>query len=108
MDFKHITSTPRYPKSSGFVKRNIQTVKIAPQKSLRTGDDPQMTLLMLQTAPLRDRSPASATKLIGRTLRALVPKLETIDNESSSKKDDSKNICTDQILKPLRRVTIFV
>ena len=39
-DFKHITSSPRYPKSNGFVKRNIQTIKRALQKSLLTGVDP--------------------------------------------------------------------
>ena len=62
-DFKHITSNPRYPRSNGFIERNIQTIKRALQKSLRTGDDPQMTLLMLRTAPLRDGSPTPATKL---------------------------------------------
>ena len=66
-DFKHITTSPRYPKSNGFVERNKQTSKRALQKSLRTGDDSQMTLLMLRTAPLRDGSPAPATKLMSRT-----------------------------------------
>ena len=45
--FKHITSSPRYPKSNGFVEQNIQTINRALPKSLRTGDDHQMTLLML-------------------------------------------------------------
>ena len=39
-DFKHITSSPRYPKSNGFVERSIETIKRALQKSLRTGGDP--------------------------------------------------------------------
>ena len=39
-DFKHITSSPRYPKSNGFLEQNIQTVKRVLQKSLQTGDDP--------------------------------------------------------------------
>ena len=64
-DIKHITSSPKYPKSNGFVERNIQTIKRALPKSLRTGDDPQMTLLMLRTAPSRDGSPAPATRLMG-------------------------------------------
>ena len=62
--FKHINSSPRYPKSNGFVERNRQTIKRALQKSLRTEDDPQMTL-MLQTAALRDASPTPATKTDG-------------------------------------------
>ena len=79
--FKHITSSPRYPKSNRFVEQNMQVVKRALQKSLRTGDDPQMILLMLRTAPLCDRSLAPATKLMGRTLRTLFPKLETRQSE---------------------------
>ena len=35
-DFKHIASIPRYPKSNGFVERNIQNIKRALQKSLQT------------------------------------------------------------------------
>ena len=45
-----------------------------------------MTLLMLGKAPLRDGPPASATKLIGRTLITLVPKLETANIENKPKK----------------------
>ena len=36
-----------------------------------------MRLLMFRTAPWRDGSPAPTTKLVGRALRTLVPKLET-------------------------------
>ena len=49
-----------------------------------------MTLLMLQAAPLRDGSHAPATKLMGRTLRTLVPKLETTNIENKPKRHDSK------------------
>ena len=96
--FKHITSSPRYPKSNGFVERNIKTIKRALQKSLQTGDDPQMTLLMLQTAPSRDGSPAPATRRMGRTLRTLVPKLDTTKLENKPKRHDSKYIYTRQTL----------
>ena len=89
-DFKHITSNPRYLKSNGFIERNIQTIKRALQKSLRTGDDPQMTLLMLRTAPLRVGSPTPATKLVGRTLRTLVSKLETTNIKNKPKRHGSK------------------
>ena len=49
-----------------------------------------MTLLMLGTAPLHDGSPAPATKLMGRTLRTLVPKLETTNIENKPKTHYSK------------------
>ena len=51
-----------------------------------------MTLLMLQTAPLRDGSPVPVTKLMGRTLRTLVPKLETTNIQNKPKRHDSKYI----------------
>ena len=49
-----------------------------------------MTLLMLGTAPLNDGSPAPATKLMGRTLRTLVPKLETTNIGNKPKTHYSK------------------
>ena len=101
-DFKHIISSSRYPKSNGFVERNIQIIKRALQKSLRTEDDPQMTLLMLRTTPLRDGSPAPATKLMGRTLTTVVPKFETTNIENKPKRHGSKYIYTGQTLKPLK------
>ena len=76
--------------SNEFIERNIQTIKRALRKSLRTGDDPQMTLLMLRTAPLRVGSPTPATKLVGRTLRALVSKLETTNIKNKPKRHASK------------------
>ena len=49
-----------------------------------------MTLLMLQTAPSRDGSPAPATRLMSRTLGTLVPKLETTIFENKPKRHGSK------------------
>ena len=100
-DFKHTNSGPRYPKSNEFVKRSIQTVKRVLQTSSQTGGDPQSTFLMLQTGPLHYGSPATATKLMRRTLRTLVPKPKTAVTESSLKRWDPKNICTRQVLQPL-------
>ena len=59
---------------------------------------------MLQTAPLRDESPASATKLMGITSRTLVLKIGTTNIESSPERYDSTNNSTGQILKLLREV----
>ena len=91
-DFKHITSSPRYPKSNGFVERNKKTIKRALHKSMRTWDHPQMALLLLRTAPLRDGYPAPVTKLMGRKLRTLVPKLEITNIENKPKRHDSKHV----------------
>ena len=61
-----------------------------------------MTLLMLRTAPLHDGPPAPAAKPMSRTLRTLVPKLETANIENKPKTHDPKYIYTGQTLKPLK------
>jgi hypothetical protein len=45
--FQHDTSSPRYPKSNGFVERAIQTVKKTIKKALKSGDDPCLALLCI-------------------------------------------------------------
>ena len=101
-NFRHTTSSPRYSKSNGLVERNALTIKRALQKPQRTGDDPEMTILMLGMVPLRDGSPAPATKLMGRTLRTLIPKLETTNIENKPKMHGSEYIYTGQKLKSLK------
>ena len=63
---------------------------------------PQITSLMLETTQSRDGSPAPATRLVGRTLRMLVPKLELTNFENKPKRYDSKYIDTGQTLIPLK------
>ena len=57
---------------------------------------------MVRTGPLRDGSPAPATKLMGRILRTLVPKLGTRYVKNKPKRHDSKYIHTGKTLKPLK------
>ena len=61
-----------------------------------------MRLLMFRTAPWRDGSPAPTTKLVGRALRTLIPKLETTDVKIIPIRYDSNISFTGQLLKPLR------
>ena len=69
-NFKHVTSSPRYPQSNGLAERMVKTVKklitLSPQ-------DPQKALLSYRTTPLSwcGRSPAEL--LMGRQLRTAIP-----------------------------------
>ena len=57
-DFRHVTSSPLFPQSNGFIKRAIQTVKKSVKKSFKKAhdgnEDPYLTLLILNKTPGSD------------------------------------------------------
>ena len=56
----HITSSPLYPKSNGFIERMVQTVKNLLKKSDAAGQDPYLALLSYQTTPIDSNLPSPA------------------------------------------------
>ncbi|CAB4039758.1 endogenous retrovirus group K member 6 Pol -like, partial [Paramuricea clavata] len=75
--FQHDTSSPRYPKSNGFVESATQTVKKTIKKALQSGDDPCLALLALRSTPGTVNSPSPAFKLMNRHLRTPLPSVKT-------------------------------
>ena len=75
--FYHDSSSPKYPRSNGFVERTIQTVKNTMRKAIDNGDDPCLALLALRTTPGTDNSPSPAFRLMNRHLRTPLPYLKT-------------------------------
>ena len=51
-EFTHITSSPRYPQSNGFIERMVQTIKNTLKMAKQSKMDYQMALLCLRTTPL--------------------------------------------------------
>ena len=99
--FKHVTSSPRFPRSNGEVERGIQTVKNLLQKA----EDPAKGLLAYRSTPLACKfSPAQL--LMGRKLRNNVSmfhtelnphwrdleKLHARESESKLKKQSNLNL----------------
>ena len=66
MAFRHVTSSPRYPRSNGLIERQIQTVKHAMKKSRQSGQDLDLALLCLRTTPIDSKLPSPAELLNGR------------------------------------------
>ncbi|UYV66813.1 K02A2.6-like, partial [Cordylochernes scorpioides] len=70
--FKHITSSPRFPQSNGFIEAIIKNIK----QSLKKEEDCYLTLQAYRTMPLENGySPAEL--LMRRSLRTSVPAIES-------------------------------
>ena len=70
--FYHTTSSPNYPRSNGFVERQIQTVGIL-QKCYQSKGDLDMGLLCLRTTPVDHQIKSPAELLFGRKLKSNLP-----------------------------------
>ena len=71
--FQHITSSPRYAQSNGFVERAVQTVKQVIKKALQERMDPDLALLCLRTTPVSEKIKSPMEMLMGRKAKANLP-----------------------------------
>ena len=78
--FDHITSSPRYPQSNGFIERMVQTVKQCMRKCAAAGHDPSLAMLIYRATPLTTSIPSPAKLLNGRKYRALLATKSPIQN----------------------------
>ena len=63
--FDHITSSPRYPQSNGFIERMVQTGKQSMRKCAAAGHDPHLAMLIYRATPLTTSIPSPAELLNG-------------------------------------------
>ena len=70
---EHITSSPHFPQSNGFIERTIQTLKMTLRKAMESGGDAHMALLNLRTTPIDSHLPSPAELLQGRRVRGNLP-----------------------------------
>uniref|UniRef100_H3AFM5 Integrase catalytic domain-containing protein n=1 Tax=Latimeria chalumnae TaxID=7897 RepID=H3AFM5_LATCH len=71
-EFKHTTSSPKYPQSNGMLERAIQTIKKLFKKAKSDHKDPYLALLDLRNIPLEGLG-SPAQMLMGRRTRTLIP-----------------------------------
>ena len=68
LGIRHTTSSPNYPRSNGFIERQIQTVKRLIEKANSSGRSHQEALTGLRAQPLGDGLPSQSEILHGRSL----------------------------------------
>ena len=76
--FKHVTSSPRYAQSNGFVERNVQSVKSFLKKAKRDKRDPYLAMLEMRNTPVDNTLGTPTQLLMGRRTRGLLPTTSTL------------------------------
>lgn len=96
-DFRHVTSSPHYPQSNGFIERQIQTVKRTLTRSKSAGTDPDMALLILRSTPLDCHLASPAELLNARKFKSNLP--VKINNTSPNRDDIADRLSERQDLQ---------
>ena len=71
---QHITSSPHYPRSNGFIESQVKLVKRTLRKAKKSNRDVNSALLCLRTTPIDSSLPSPAELLFGRQLRDNLPR----------------------------------
>ena len=73
LGFPHVTSSPHYQRSNGFIESQVKSVKAALRKAKTTHSDPDTALLCLRTTPIDHKLPSPAELLVGRAIQDNLP-----------------------------------
>ena len=65
-DFKHITSSPHFPQSNGFIESQVKMIRNTLKKAQQTKTDPYLALLCLRATPIDNKLSTSAELVLGR------------------------------------------
>lgn len=70
---RHVSSSPHYPKSNGFIERHVQYIKAIIKKTQEKKGGLQMALLQIRATPIDSKLPSPAELLLGRTVTTFLP-----------------------------------
>ena len=84
---QHTTSSPRYPRSNGFIERQIGYLKPILKKCLMRGENTDLALLNVRATPLDSKSPSPAELLLGRPISTTLPAYVTIQRHNAAHKE---------------------
>ena len=80
-DFKHETSSPRYPQCNGKSERFVGIVKKTLQKAYEAREDPAIALLCLRTTPIETGLTSPAEMMFGRKNQSNLPTINTAERK---------------------------
>ena len=108
--FEHITSSPRYSQSMGFIEKNVQICKNLLKKAKKSNSDPYLALLEFRNTPIDGINMSPSQLLMGRRTRTQLPVSESLPKPSHDsrkvqnalkKKQDTQKENYDRGAKPL-------
>lgn len=76
--FEHITSSPRYSQSMGFIEKYVQICKNLLKKSKKCNSDPYLAILEYRNTPIEGINLSPSQLLMGRRTRTQLPVNETL------------------------------
>ncbi len=69
----HVTSSPNYAQSNGFIERHVKHVKSLIKKAIKSGDDLSQVMLNIRATPIDPKLKSPAQLLFGRPINTLLP-----------------------------------
>ena len=70
---EHVTSSPHYAQSNGFIERQIRWIKCVIKKCIRGKESIQEALLNIRATPVDNKMPSPAEMLLVRQIATLLP-----------------------------------
>lgn len=72
-EFKHVTSSPRYPRSNGKAESAVKIFKSLFKKAFKDNRDPWLALLDYRNTPTKGMKSSPTQHLMSRRTRTLLP-----------------------------------
>ena len=72
-EIQHVTSSPEFPQSNGFIERQIKWIKPILKKAMKSGQNIQKVLLNIRATPIDNVIPSPGELLMNRKLTASLP-----------------------------------
>ena len=72
-EIKHVTISPTFSQSNGFIERHVRNIKSVVKKSMKSGTDIQKALLNIRATPIDSNLKSPAELMFGHPITTLLP-----------------------------------